>query len=57
MKSRAVTFIVYAALIVIAGAIIAASLGGEEPKPVAVEGGTGAPAVSPEEAKQVVCMV
>jgi hypothetical protein len=57
MKSIAVTFIVYAALIVIAGAIVAASLGGEEPKPVAAEVQTGAPAPSPEEGKQVVCAV
>ena len=57
MKSIAVTFIVYAALIVIAGVIVAASLGGEEPRPVAAEVQTVVPALSPEEAKQVVFAV
>jgi len=33
------------------------SLGGEEPKPATAEMQTGAPALSPEEAKQAVCAV
>ena len=57
MKSRAVTFGVYAALIAVAGVIVAASLAGEEPKPVEAEGGAGAPGMSPEEAREVVCAV
>jgi hypothetical protein len=57
MKSRAVTFAVYAALIVIAGVIVAASLAGEEPRPVEAERGAGAPEMSPEEARQVICAV